>query len=137
MTFLVTVNVLVNKTDESSASALISEILGTAMYENLDGVESKVLDFEVSEVSRTITELDDSISNEIYAEGDAFSDWVVYSPSEAAQSEDSAGFWSNTYGWTTYDRATRLPPVFRLPQSTANDAVWMLAKNAQDMLRSA
>lgn len=135
MATLVTLNLLVDDADEAAASALISEIMATAMQQTLDGVDSKVLDFEVSDASRTITELDDSVVNETYVEGNAFSDWVIYSPSEAAQSEDRAGFWSNTYGWTTYDLATRLPPVFRLPQSTANDAVWMLAKNAQDMLR--
>ncbi|EPL3588640.1 hypothetical protein PIQ52_002006 [Pseudomonas aeruginosa] len=32
--------------------------------------------------------------------------WVVYSPNESATS-DSAGFWSNEFGWVQFDQATR------------------------------
>lgn len=31
--------------------------------------------------------------------------WVVYSPNESAVS-DSAGFWSNEFGWVPLDHAT-------------------------------
>lgn len=31
--------------------------------------------------------------------------WVVYSPNESAVS-DSAGFWSNEFGWVPLDQAT-------------------------------
>lgn len=37
--------------------------------------------------------------------GEASNGWVVYSPNESAIS-DSAGFWSNEFGWVQFDQAT-------------------------------
>ncbi|MCW3660294.1 hypothetical protein ACVSNE_00210 [Pseudomonas aeruginosa] len=63
--------------------------------------------------------------------GDA---WVVYSPNESAVG-DSAGFWSNEFGWVTLDQATcfsaeeigRLQP----PISTGGDACFVPWQEAQ------
>lgn len=54
--------------------------------------------------------------------------YVIYSPNESACSSDGAGFWSNDFGWTTLDQATRFSEqekqVFDLPMSTGADAAW-------------
>lgn len=54
--------------------------------------------------------------------------WLVYSPSEAAQSEDVAGYWSNTDGWTTLEQAERFndheKSRMTLPMSAGGDATW-------------
>lgn len=51
--------------------------------------------------------------------------WVVYSPNESAIS-DSAGFWSNEFGWGQFDRATLFSAKetgsLQLPISTGGDA---------------
>lgn len=51
--------------------------------------------------------------------------WVVYSPNESAIS-DSAGFWSNEFGWVRFDQATRFSTEetgsLPLPTSTGRDA---------------
>ncbi len=51
--------------------------------------------------------------------------WVVYSPNESAAS-DSAGFWSNEFGWAQFVRATRFSTEetgsLQLPISTGGDA---------------
>jgi len=54
--------------------------------------------------------------------------FVVFSASEALVTEDGAGFWSNSNGWTTLQGATKFDePGGLLPVSAGNDAVWMAA----------
>ena len=51
--------------------------------------------------------------------------WVVYSPNESATG-NSAGFWSNEFGWVPFDQATRFSAEetgsTQLPISTGGDA---------------
>jgi hypothetical protein len=52
--------------------------------------------------------------------------WVIFSRSEAAASGDGAGFWSNEWGWTTKEQATRFDEgPLSIPISIAMDAVLM------------
>jgi hypothetical protein len=55
--------------------------------------------------------------------------YVIYSPNESAVN-DGAGFWSNQYGWTELDSATRFScyekQTLDLPVSTGQDARWVL-----------
>ncbi|HCE5826568.1 TPA: hypothetical protein NHK69_003053 [Pseudomonas aeruginosa] len=60
--------------------------------------------------------------------------WVVYSPNESAVS-DSAGFWSNEFGWVLFDQATRFSKEeagsLQLPLSTGRDARFVPWQEAQ------
>lgn len=38
--------------------------------------------------------------------------FVLYSKTEAARSDDAAGYWNETDGWTTADDATLYPERF-------------------------
>lgn len=66
--------------------------------------------------------------------------YVVYSPNESAHSNDGAGFWSNTEGWTTIDGATRFSfeekSSLNLPMATGLDAQWVLASEMQEVKSS-
>lgn len=60
--------------------------------------------------------------------------WVVYSPNESAIS-DSAGFWSNKFGWVRFEQAARFSTEetrrLRLPISTGRDAHFVPWQDAQ------
>lgn len=62
---------------------------------------------------------------------------VIYCPSEAARSEDFAGFWCNTDGWTTLEGAERYTAEeaasgrFPLP---AGDARWVSVDEARQLV---
>lgn len=62
---------------------------------------------------------------------------VVYSPLEAARSEDFAGFWCNTDGWTTLEGAARYTAEevasgrFALP---GGDACWLTVDEANQLV---
>lgn len=54
-------------------------------------------------------------------------EFVIFSASEAMANDDGAGFWSNEFGWTTLEQATRFDQAGGLmPISAGNDAVWMV-----------
>lgn len=59
--------------------------------------------------------------------------YVIYSPNES-EAMNRAGFWSNEFGWTTFDEATRFSQqdtqTVSLPDSTGTDARWMLWEEA-------
>ncbi|BEG78121.1 MULTISPECIES: hypothetical protein [Pseudomonadota] len=60
--------------------------------------------------------------------------WVVYSPNESAIS-DSAGFWSNEFGWVQFDQATHFSLEealdAELPVSVGRDARFVTWQDAQ------
>ncbi len=60
--------------------------------------------------------------------------WVVYSPNESAIS-DSAGFWSNEFGWVQLDQATHFSLGealdAELPVSVGQDARFVTWQDAQ------
>ncbi|MDP1573151.1 MAG: hypothetical protein Q8M09_14900 [Pseudomonadota bacterium] len=128
MAYIATVKILIDEADEARVYDGINEMLrntqlGGPNHED----DGRFVDWAIGSVDETTDELDDSIANEAYAEGDAFLDWVIFSRSEAVR-QDGAGFWSNEYGWTTFDLATLFDAVDReRPHSTGMDAVWMLA----------
>lgn len=59
---------------------------------------------------------------------------VVYSPNESAIG-DSAGFWSNEFGWVQFDQATHFSTEetgsLQLPISTGRDARFVPWQEAQ------
>ncbi len=126
MATLATLKILVDEANEAAVYDGINEMLRSAQYGEPNG-EGWIVDWKIESIESANESLNDSIANETYAEGDAFNDWVIFSRSEAI-AQDGAGFWSNEYGWTTLDLATKFDGAERkLPHSAGMDAVWMLA----------
>jgi hypothetical protein len=127
MAYLVTVNILIDESDASRVVDGINDMLKEAQEPVEDGGESWIVDWSFDSVDLGAEELNDTICNETYSEGDAFRDWVIFSRSESIV-QDGGGFWSNEYGWTTLDLATRFDPIsHNLPHSKGMDAVMMIA----------
>lgn len=125
MAHLVTLTVLVDEATEDLAESRVSSALKSIISAGPIGA---VLDWQIDSVARANESLNDAICNETYEIGDAFKDWVIFSRSEAIASGDAAGFWSNEFGWSTFDLATRFSGANRdLPMSTGDDALWMSA----------
>lgn len=61
--------------------------------------------------------------------GENINSYVIYSPNESAVM-DGSGFWSNEFGRTTFDQATRFyqqnTQTMNLPVSTGADTKWVL-----------
>jgi hypothetical protein len=128
MAYIATIKILVDATNEAEVYDGINEMLRDAQMGGPNGEDRGwVVDWKFESVDPSNESLNDSIINETYTEGDAFNDWVIFSRSEAI-AQEGAGFWSNEYGWTTLDLATKFDSTFTpLPMSAGNDAVWMLA----------
>lgn len=127
MAYLVTVKLLLDEASEEAATALAQAAINCITSQELANAETLV-DSTIEDVSAVNESLDDSIANETYSEGDAFANWVLYSQSEAdSDSDDNAGYWSNTYGWTSRDLATRFSSTScDKPESVGMDAMWMV-----------
>lgn len=137
MAHIATVKILVDEANENAVYDGINEILRDAQMGGTNGeFRGWVVDWKFESVEPTNEELNDSIANEAYAEGDAFSDWVIFSRSEAV-AQDGAGFWSNVHGWTTLEQATRFKSAFvrSLPHSAGMDATWMIAPDGMSFYR--
>ena len=125
MAYLVTLTVLVDEATEDLAETRVSYALKSIISACPIGA---VLDWQSVSVARANESLNDAICNDTYETGDAFKDWVIFSRSEAIASGDAAGFWSNEFGWTAFDLATRFSGADRdLPVSAGDDALWMSA----------
>ena len=127
MAYLVTGKLLLDEASEEAATALAQAAIHCITSQELANAETLV-DSTIEDVSAVNESLDDSIANETYSEGDAFANWVLYSQSEAdSDSDDNAGYWSNTYGWTSRDLATRFSSTScDKPDSVGMDAMWMV-----------
>lgn len=99
MAKFVTIHLLLNDDNEAAIEGGIAAMVSMADKDWL-------IDHEVDLARDCPTEIADAIDNETYSPGDAFKPYILYSLEEATRS-DGAGFWSNTYGWTTRDLATR------------------------------
>lgn len=126
MASVVTIKILVDEPIDITAIARARNIMLHAQRND----SNKIVDWTVEDSQKVNDALADSICNDTYDSGDAFSDWMIYSASEAQFSGDSAGFWSNTFGWTTQDLATRFgSQMVNLPMSRGNDAMSIQAKS--------
>lgn len=100
MAFVFNLRVLVDeKKPEMAKRALIDALNGCS------------LDAEVSYFCNTNASLDDSIVNETYQTGDAFENWLV-----VINIEGKRAYWSNQYGWTSIERATRFDSTTIMPR---------------------
>lgn len=120
MAYLVSIELLFDETDENDLVQSIRAWLSEAKQK-----DETLLDWSVQSAEKINPSLEDSIANDTYSKGDVFSNWVIYSPSEAKSSDDNAAFWSNDFGWTTFDLATRFDATtYNLPLSIGNDAAF-------------
>lgn len=137
MAHIVTLRILVDKPDEVRVIDGVNEMLRAAQApvdeDNGDG--PWIVDWSLDSVDPVSEDLNDSMANETYDEGDAFRDWVIFSRSESLR-HDGDGFWSNEYGWTTLDLADKYSSVQHdMPYSAGNDAMMMLAPYRMNLYR--
>lgn len=127
MAYLATLQLLIDAESESAATVLTSDI---ASQLQADG---RVLDWSVSDARAVNETVRDSIVNETYVSGECFGEYIVVSTTKRPQ---DASFWSNTYGWTSYDLATRFDAtVADLPKAVQHDsAAFFLDRGAAAML---
>lgn len=100
--------------DFSSSSALtVMELLSNPKRRRLESGRRVpvVLDSVVEDQGEVISELEDSVVNDTYVSGEAFSKkWVWYSPSE--QTKTGFGYWSASMaGYEDQSLATRFLPL--------------------------
>ena len=126
MAYLVTVQLLVDDPNLAAACNGVNEALRDV---HCDGGHPWrwLVDWNVESVDEIDDSLGDSVGNETYLRGEAFQNWLIFSLSES-QKCDGSGYWSTTYGWTSFDLATRFEPTKReFPSSIGDDAVLVLA----------
>lgn len=112
MAYLATVQLLIESESESAATAYAQELL--TLHASSKVVDSQVVN--TSEVNETIRE---SIANGTYVMGACFGNYLVV---RNHPRPDQAAFWSNRYGWTSYDLATRFgADAIDIPASAAAD----------------
>ena len=127
MAYLATLQLLIDVESESAATVLTSDI---ASQLQADG---QVLDWSVSDARAVNETIRDSIVNETYVSGECFGEYIVVSTTKRPQ---DASFWSNTYGWTAYDLATRFDAtVADLPKAVQHEsAAFFLDRGHASML---
>lgn len=102
MSFLITVQYLVDVPTAEAAESAVTETANHA---------SQVIDMQISDTRPVSEHIAQSIASDTYKNGDAFLPMVVFNPDRMQPGEDplsAQAFWSNEYGWGTYDLATRL-----------------------------
>lgn len=118
MAQILTIRVLLDA-EEDVAKKEIDALL----REHCTKTGSSLIDWEQSDIHPVCDEVDDAIANETYSNGLAFEEFVIYSSSEF---QAGTGYWSDTDGWTTFDRATRIDCTKReLPSSRGGDAMFL------------
>jgi hypothetical protein len=127
MAYLATLQLLIDAESESDATVLSSDI---ASQLQADG---QVLDWSVKDARAVNDTVRDSIANETYVSGECFGEYIVVSTTKRPQ---DASFWSNTYGWTAYDLATRFDAtVADLPKAVQHEsAAFFLDRGPASML---
>ena len=127
MARIFTIKFLVDEQDEEVANDRLNDLLLAAKTDSEDD-DFRVLDFHIAGSTDINTSMEDSIVNETYAPGDFVLDWVIYSRSEF-EANDGFGYWSNDYGWTSFDLATRFggQSIEQMPDGRGKDATWQLA----------
>jgi len=105
MARIVTLKLLIDEPDESKIHQEIAAMIGMAQQPVDDGNCPWLVDWTIESTYSVHKELDDSITNETYQEGDCARNWLAFSATKANESD--SGYWSNAFGWTSFDLATR------------------------------
>ena len=114
MAYLATLKLLIDAESESAATALSADLAAQLQ------ATGQVLDGLVVDTRAVNETLRDSIGNETYVLGECFGDYLVVN-TDMLQPDTS--FWSNNYGWGSYDLATRFDAtVADLPKGLKHDS---------------
>lgn len=126
MARLVTITVLVNDTNEKRIEGALEDMMVTAQgpIDPDEDQQAWLVDFTIGLSYPVNPQLTEEIKAENY-QGNGITDWVLFSPKEYGADDDRSGFWSNEYGWTTFDLATRFDPHAQNPLVGIPDAQWV------------
>lgn len=118
----VTLTLLADEPDPARLVEGLEHILKGVANSPVDTDGAWLLDWRIDRPQPAHPVLSDFVCNETYGRGDAFTPWVIYSPSEA---QHGAGYWSTHLGWSTRSEASTFDPLLCLsmPPSLENDAV--------------
>ena len=139
MAHIATIQVLVRDEDEARVRAGLLDMMRIAQ-EPVDRYATGpqeplwLADFRVATVDKANPLLTAALEADNYNERLLDGELIIFSASEAMQSEERAGFWSHTFGWTTLETATRFGAdsgAVSLPASIGMDAAWMLVPHGQ------
>lgn len=123
MAFIVTLKLLIDLPTAAEAEEFISNAIGVNSLADSE-VSSPILDYSIEACEPVARCLSDSIVNETYSSGDAFRSMIIRNPKpDVAEGER---FWSNQYGWSSYDLATRLSAIEQDLPEMAREGIPML-----------
>ena len=129
MAYIATIKLVINEFDERRVIDGLNDMMRNAQSEvddDLEGENHWITDWAISQVDPAGDLIEKAIATGKYEDGYAFKDFVIFSPDEYGR-DDGAGFWSNEYGWTTLDLATKYESPYGAPSVMKDDAVWMAA----------
>lgn len=129
MSYIATIKIVINEFDGNRVIDGLNDMMRNAQSKVDDDLEGKnpwVTDWVISQVEPAGDLIEKAIATGKYEDGDAFKDFVIFSRDEHGR-DDGAGFWSNEYGWTTLDLATKYESPNGAPSVIVDDAVWMAA----------
>lgn len=118
MAFIMKLQIVADIPTEYVAEKLIRQLLND--YD-------AVVDVDVTDIKPLEASVEDAIVNETYESGEAFAAFIYYSPKQGNQAGN--GFWSNEYGWTTRDLASRFSMFDGVPKYYDADDVEIVPDN--------
>ena len=98
------------------AEILVDDDFDAVNFESLLKDQEAIIDFCVQEKIVNAV-IDDSIVNETYVIGDAFSNWIVF----RNESDPDSSYWSHEYGWVNFDLATKFDSTAEMPDVAKAD----------------
>jgi hypothetical protein len=129
MAHIATIKILLDDKDTGHIEASLNEMLATAQQPVEGGQKPWLVDWTVEAVDPVANCIAKAVADGTYSEGQMAGDLVLFSAAEAIASGDGAAFWSNEYGWTTLDLATRFDAscgdTVRHSSSRRFETVWM------------
>lgn len=128
--FVANAQLLIDAADDATAYAVLARALEIARQSVPE--PDRVLDATPSDMRLAHAQVVDLVERGAYASGDAFADWVLYSPSVHARSGSNGGYYAASAGWNVHVRlATRFDGAGTLPMpGSPGDARFVLAREA-------
>jgi hypothetical protein len=126
MAYMATIQLLIEAETESSATSIAKELASQMQ------AAGQILDSQVGDVSPVNQFINEQIADGTYVLGECFGNYIVVS---IEKRDPDTSFWSNTFGWTSYDLATRFDAlVDRLPSGLTNkDSMFLLDRGAEQI----
>lgn len=127
--YLIKMQCLMRASDAQGAERQLNALLGRSAMQQDERLPARALiDYEITASDLADPVIGGMLGDGTYVAGTAFADWIVFSQSEDDITDGEAGYWSNEYGYTTHDLATRFEPTaHHLPIAAGGDARLVLA----------